>query len=201
MFKCVDMFLPILLIFAIIKLNMFKKLKFQFNLTVVLISALIIVATGYYFYILTKESEVDIRKFTGNIVSIENKGVTLRGVYEGLDPDAPEELQLVRNFSFRVNKDTVLKKRETRFLSVDELESAGKGSNGVYKYDFEDLPRFDSLGSLDDLNTWFLSDFIGVSPGNIIVEASFFSSIYKAKTPTASSVFYNILIMPPPSAP
>ena len=130
--------------------------------------------------------EFDIRKFSGNIKSVEGETITLNGTYN-TNETVPEELLAKRDFAFKVNRSTKFEKAETRFPSWEELKTAGKVSGNIARYNLE--PSVGLAGSLTDLKN-------SISKGDILVEANFPVSIYRVQNPTASFIFYYILIRP-----
>jgi len=169
------------------------------RLAIVVVISLLVVVAGYYYNTSLNEVEFDIRKFTGTIVALENEVITLHGVFDGSDGTIPNELSIDTQFSFKVDKNTIFDKLETKFPTAEELAKT-YGKSTVYRYNIEDLPRVESVGSLQDLQELFSSNTSGAIAGNIIVEVDFSSSIYKSKNPVASRVFYHILMMPKPPA-
>lgn len=153
---------------------------------------LLLIAGGVSYYFSARSPAVkvpDILKFNGSPTRVENQSVTLHGVYS-LSGIIPDNLASVRDFTFLVDSSTAFNKRDIRFPSLEELQAGGKTSG---TFDFKDLPRTDSAGSLIDLK-----DSLMMNLGNIYVEADFSSSILNQENPTASSVYYEIMVGPQP---
>lgn len=142
---------------------------------------------GYYFFTAFNKSEIDIRKFTGEVVSVEGETVTLRGVYSGPAGTIPEDLLSVRTFRFRIDTSTGFKKLETSLPTWEELTADGATSGS---YNLEDLPRVEGPSSLEELKG-------SLSKGATSVEADFSYSIHRSKDPVASHIFYHTIIEPP----
>lgn len=164
--------------------------KQVFNLSRYIILVVLAILGGYFLFQYFTEPKFDIRQFTGNVVSIKDEAVTLKGVFVGT---IPENLLVQREFTFRVDKSTRFEKIETRFPTWEELKAMGAVNGNSARYNLEDLPRTKETGSFDDLTS-------SLHRGDIFVEADFTASIYHSRNPVASFVFYNVLV-PTPSLP
>ena len=142
---------------------------------------------GYYLFLYFTKSTVDVHKFMGNITSINDEVINLRGVFVDLPETAPKDLLSERDFSFRVDGSTIFKKLETRLPSIAELTANGATSGS---YNLEDLPQIESVGSFDDLQN-------SLDKGGISIKVDFQTSIRGFRNPIASFVFYNILVSSP----
>jgi hypothetical protein len=152
----------------------------------VLISLAIIVSV-FYFYNSLSRPRVEIHKFIGSIISIDNEMITLNGTFNGPQGTIPEKLLNRRDFTFYVDNTTQFEKIDF-FLPYWEDLTAGGETSGTYN--LEDIDSVQGAGSLDDLNE-------SLSEGSITIEASFIDSIYKLQNPIASRVFYRVLVEPP----
>lgn len=165
-----------------------KKTK---KLLMLVLSFLAIVAMGYYIFNINSDNiskQPYVNKFSGQVVGIEGELVKLRGVYVSSIPfDKNSDLGSERDFSFPVDGATTFKKLEIRHPNWEELRATGKTSG---TYNIADLPRFEGVGSFDDLKKYFLSN------QDITIEADFSTSIIDSENAVASSVFYTIMIMP-----
>lgn len=126
-------------------------------------------------------------KFIGNVVAVEGDTITLHGVFSG-PGTVPEDLLSARDFSFRVDETTRFEKTEIRWPTWEEIAAQGTSSS----FDIQDLPRTEGEGNLDDFKNSF-----SLNPETIYVEVDFSSSIYNSENPTASSVFYQVSVIPP----
>ncbi|OGN07899.1 MAG: hypothetical protein A2750_00385 [Candidatus Yanofskybacteria bacterium RIFCSPHIGHO2_01_FULL_45_42] len=147
-------------------------------------------AVYYFFYILPGKSQFDIRKFGGNVVSIEDDLVTLNGVFIPA-PAGSLDLSAKRNFTFRVDEETRLSKIEIKWPTWEEVAAAPEGR---LKFSVEDLPSEQKEGDIEDLKNWFLSN-----PNILYAEANFEKSIYKSENPVAVEVVYKLRAIPAPS--
>lgn len=157
------------------------------NLLKYVVLVILAIVGGYYLFLYFTKPTVDVRKFMGNIVNIEDEVVNLHGVFVGLPETAPKGLLSERDFSFRIDGSTSFKKFETILPSWKELRATGATSGS---YNLKDLPRTEGVGSLDDLRN-------SLSKGYISVQVDFPASIYGSRNPIASFVFYHILVTPP----
>ena len=80
-------------------------------------------------------------------------------------------------------------------MTAEELKEK-YGESNIYKYNIEDLPQIESVGSMNDLKGLYSLSLDGNFAGDIMVEADFPSSIYEAENPVAASVFYRIFVTP-----
>lgn len=165
-----------------------KRVLDIFKYTIFVVLA---IAGTYYLFPYFNRSKINIREFAGNIVSIKDEVITLRGVFVGSLGTVPKDFASARDFSFRVDSSTVFKKLETRLPTWEELKATG-ATSGSYK--IEDLPRTESAGSFDDFRGLLNKE--GVS-----VKADFTASILNSVNPIASLVFYYILVPPSPFSP
>src|SRR3989338_8779586 len=104
-------------------------------------------AVYYFFYILPGKSQFDIRKFGGNVASIEDDLVTLNGVFIPA-PAGSLDLSAKRNFTFRVDEETRLSKIEIKWPTWEEVAAAPEGR---LKFSVEDLPSEQKEGDIEDL--------------------------------------------------
>lgn len=168
---------------------MSKRILAHVGLVVLLL--LFAVATVYYvFSFRLGEPQVDIRKFNGSVLAVEGDTITIRGVFSG-SVIIPEKFVSERDFSFRVSGDTEFRKADIRWPTWEEL--ARQGTSGTFK--IQDLPRTEVEGSLADLADLFSL----IASRSVYMEAGFSSSIHNSKNPMASSVFYQLMGIPPPS--
>lgn len=147
------------------------------------------IAAIYYYYLYLNRPGIDIRGFSGNITVIENNTVTLHGGFYGPQENIPEDLRSARDFSFKIDRKTEFKKIDIRWPTWEEL--ATQGTSGNFKV--QDLPRTESGGSFDDLVNLFSSLDTGRT---IYLEVGFPASIYDSRSPTASSVLYQVIGIP-----
>lgn len=152
--------------------------------------SLLIIAVGFYILPFRGE-EFDIRKFNGDVVSVEGETVTLNGVFDGPAGTIPQDLLLnERDFSFKIDDSTQFTKADIGWPSWDKVDAAG----GSLVFNIASLSYTEGPGSLGDLRS--LGEF---NPGVVYVEAEFQSSIYRATTPVASRVLYKLMSMPAPT--
>ena len=158
----------------------------------VLLITMVVVA-GYYIFFHSRptreDTSIDIRQFTGGLVSVEGNVVTVEGSFTGPLGTIPEHLLLdTRLFLFQVDDSTDFNKEEVILPAWEELAATGETSGTFY---FKDLPQTESQGSLADLNN-------SLTLGGVHAEVDFPSSIHDTENPTASSVFYQVLVQEPP---
>lgn len=164
---------------------------------VAIISLLVVAIVGFYANPF-KGEQVDIRRFIGNIVSIEGDIITLQGFFDGPTGTIPEKLLSKRSFSFRVNGNTIFEKLVINLPSWENL-TAGGATSGTYK--LQDLQRIEGEGSLDDMKSHLILNDDGTSANNIHVEADFPVSVYNSKNPAASRIFYQVMARSSPVKP
>jgi len=162
------------------------------KLVLFLILLLAVVAGSYYIFYVRTSPQIDIRKFSGGVVSTEGNTIKLKGVFNGPQGTIPEYLSSERDFSFQVNENTQYEKEEIDWPTWDEVEVAG----GSLRFSTKDLSQSSKTGSLDDLKNTSLSN-----PGTMYVEANFISSIHRSENPIAASVFYKAMTMPSGGSP
>ncbi len=164
--------------------------------TIVLVGLIFLFVVGagsyYIFYVRTGTPEFDIRKFKGNIISIEGDIITLKGVFDGSVGTIPQDLLLERNFSFKVDDTTRFEELVIGWPTWDEVRSAG----GTLKFSVEDLPQNRETKSWDSFK-----NTVSLNPGAVYVEVDFTTSIFNSKNPTALLVFYRTMNMPPSGPP
>ena len=160
------------------------------HLGLVILLLLFAAAAAYYvFPIRLNAPQVDIRKFSGNVVAVEDDKITLHGVFSG--PAAlPEDLASARDFSFKIDEATKFRKADIGWPTWEEL--ATRGTSG--SFNIQDLPRTEGDGSLDGLKNLFL-----LNAERVYVEADFLSPIHNSKDPIASSILYQLIGIPPPT--
>lgn len=165
---------------------------------IAIVSLLALLVLIFYVNPFKSEERVNIRKFRGNAVNIDGNIVTLYGIFDGLAGTIPKKLLSEQNFSFRVDDETTFKMLIINLPSWEELTANGVTSGS---YDLQGLPRTEGESSLEDLKKYLISDDENISAKRILVEADFPISIYKTKDSVASSVYYQIMIQPPPKRP
>lgn len=146
--------------------------------------AFILVAAGTAYHFL-RTAPVDIRKFTGSLVTVENGTVTLRGAFYPVPGPVPERFRSERDFIFRTDTRTRIFGISLSRPSPDKILSNG----GRYKLKLNELPRKEAPGSLEELKKL-------IGTGMVRVDASFSSSIINAKNPVAASLIYRYLATP-----
>ena len=148
---------------------------------------------AYYLFNYFSQPTVDIRKFTGNVASIDGEVIKLHGIFVGPPAMIPKDISSSRDFSFRTDETTQFEKVDIGWPTWEEVQAA---PGGHLTFKVEELTHIRGEGSLDDLKNLSLSN-----PGAVYVEANFRASIYNSKNPAASSVLYRLLTMPLPSRP
>jgi hypothetical protein len=132
---------------------------------------------------------IDIRKFSGQIVSMDGNLITVRGRY-AQGSNISVELSNPRVFHFFVDDKTIFEKDEISWPSWESLRATG-ATNGTV--DISKLPHESGTVTLVDFQK-SMQDTENLN--NIMVEVSFGSTIYKVDKPLAQKLFYKKLIMP-----
>jgi len=167
-------------------------MKIESKIVPVFIFFIVLFAIGYftYYHSYTTNNDnvvqVDIRKFTGKLSGVEENIVKLHGIYSVIGLSG--ELAEIRDFSFKTDANTQFKKLVITWPEWKTLTAGGKTNGRIV---LKDLPKVESEGSLEDLQS-----FIGSEAGMFSVEAEFSVNIYNLENPVASLVFYQIVIMP-----
>jgi hypothetical protein len=156
---------------------------------IVLAVALAVLGGGYYYYFYRFQSHADIRKFVGDLVSVSDSYITLRGVF--YDPGGKLSGNLVspREFRFRTDEKTIW---WSEYIMYPDLKDLKPGEASTYFID--DLPKKEGPGSLSDLAE-------AQKTGSVYIEAEFPYSILAARDPVAASVIYRVKVEPAPPPP
>lgn len=149
------------------------------------LGVLLIAVVAYYSFTFLTAPQIDIRKFTGNVISVEGETIKLHGVFYGPSGTIPATLSAERDFSFRVDDATVFRKTTIQLPTPKEIPAKGG------KFNVQDLHQEKGAGSLADLAN-------SLSGWAAYVEADFPASILNSQNPIASYVFYRVLTIPTP---
>lgn len=150
----------------------------------VIIAIIIVLASGYYvFYLKGNTSSVDLRRFEGQIVSIDGDKITLKGMFVS-SSTIPLDLQGERSLVFLVDKTTQFKKTGIMLPTYESLRATGETTRS---YKINDLPKSETAGSLEDIKLFLGHD-------GTVVQVDFPYSIHNKRNPKASLVFYQSLI-------
>lgn len=150
--------------------------------------SLLIIAVGFYIIPFNGE-KFDIRKFNGDVVSVEGETVTLNGVFDGPSGTIPQDLLSdERDFSFQVDGATKFEEIKIGWPSWEQVAAA---PGGHFKFNVSELSSNRVAGSLENLKNLSLSN-----PGTVYVEADFQASIYGSKNSVASFILYKLMTMP-----
>lgn len=152
----------------------------------------LVLVVGYFTYQRFSGPKYDIRKISGSVIGVEGNAVTVKGVYD-FEGTLPEKLSGERDIILRVDSSTVFKSVKIFMPTKEELIASGKAkveADGRYfaKYSPDELPRTEAAGSLEDI-TNLLKE-------GVRVKVEFLESIYNSRNPTASGVFYTVLVSP-----
>ena len=155
----------------------FKQALYLFTILVVL------GAVGYYIYKLSNPS-YEIYQAVGQFTGFEDNSISIRGVFNSKDINAPKDLLAPRDFTFRVDETTKMEREIINWPTTSEgWEALGEN------FDLKDLPRKKESGSLENLKGLFGRE-------TIFIQADFSSSIYGVNNPVASSIVYRLISLP-----
>lgn len=147
---------------------------------------IVLLVVGYKaFYIKQDVSPINLSTFNGELISIDNDKITLRGMFVS-SSTLPENLQGQQELVFRVDKSTQYRKLEIKMPSYESLRAKGKTSGS---YEISDLPRVEGVSSIEELKSF-------IKRGDVYLQVNFPYSIYNKKNPTASFIFFQVLIEP-----
>lgn len=152
----------------------------------------LVLFAGYFLFSNYFKPQYNILKISGQVIGVDGNTITIKGIYES-EEKLPAEIASERDIKFKVNSSTTYKKTEIRMPTREELIASGKATvfpNGTYsaQYSLDDQPKVESTGSLEDIKN-LLSE-------GIRMEIEFSESIHNSRNPSASNVYYTILVHP-----